>query len=134
MRTPEDIVSVLAISPTAEDNVSLQHIFSHSNWRLECVDTLREALASLNQNVASVVISAAILPDADWRKVLEALRNFPKQPPLIVAAQAADDTLWQQVLDSGGYDVLAKPFVAGEVIRVVSLAWRQWRQCGTAKG
>jgi DNA-binding response OmpR family regulator len=30
------------------------------------------------------------------------------------------------VLNLGGYDVLAKPFAAREVLRVVALAWRCW--------
>jgi DNA-binding response OmpR family regulator len=43
-------------------------------------------------------------------------------PDLIVASRLADEYLWAEVLNLGGYDVLAKPFNAEEVRRVVGLA------------
>ena len=48
-------------------------------------------------------------------------------PLLIVTARCADDQLWAEVLNLGGYDVLMKPFERTEVIRVISLAWLNWK-------
>jgi hypothetical protein len=42
-----------------------------------------------------------------------------------VASRLADDKLWVDVLNLGGSDVLALPFDHDEVIRSVSLAWRE---------
>ena len=47
-------------------------------------------------------------------------------PRLVVATWLADDRLWAEVLDLGGFDVLQKPFEARELFRVVSLALRDW--------
>jgi FixJ family two-component response regulator len=44
---------------------------------------------------------------------------------LIVTSGLADAHLWAEVLNLGGYDVLAKPFDDQEVQRVVAGAWRQ---------
>jgi Protein of unknown function (DUF2934) len=47
-------------------------------------------------------------------------------PPLIVADCLADERLWAEVLNLGGYDLLAKPFDANGVLQVVSAACRRW--------
>jgi DNA-binding response OmpR family regulator len=120
-------VSILAVSPAGEDNVLLDHVFSHSNWKFDRVRTCREALEYLKRTEISVIICAADLPDGDWKHLLDQLKGQLVPPRVIVESQIADDRLWAEVLDSGGYDVLAKPFEQREVIRVVSLAWRQWK-------
>lgn len=121
---------ILAISPGEDDFVSLQHVFSHSNWKLERARALSEALTYLQENETAVVISACDLPDASWRKALAEFASQPHPPRLIVYAASADERLWAEVLDQGGYDVLTQPFEAPEVMRVVSLAWRQWKEEG----
>jgi len=53
-----------------------------------------------------------------------------RRPPaidLIVTCRLADEYLWAEALNVGAYDVLAKPFDAAEVNRVVSLAWLHWK-------
>jgi FixJ family two-component response regulator len=42
---------------------------------------------------------------------------------VIVAAHHADDRLWMEVLNLGGYNVLAKPLLEQEVFRMISNAW-----------
>jgi DNA-binding response OmpR family regulator len=120
-------VSVLAVSPADEDHVLLEHVFSHSNWKFDRVHTCQKALEFLKRAEISVVICTAQLPDGTWKDLLGELKHQPAPPRLIVASRLADDSLWGEVLDYGGYDVLGKPFDPGEVIRVVSLAWRQWK-------
>jgi hypothetical protein len=46
---------------------------------------------------------------------------------VIVSSRLADDNLWTEVLNRGGYNVLAKPFQAAEVFRDVSQAWLNWK-------
>jgi hypothetical protein len=42
---------------------------------------------------------------------------------MIVTSRLADERLWAEVLNLGGYHLLAKPFDASEVVRVVGTAW-----------
>jgi hypothetical protein len=39
-----------------------------------------------------------------------------------VSSRVADDRLWAEVLNLGGYDLLTNPFAPAEVSRVVDLA------------
>jgi DNA-binding response OmpR family regulator len=121
-------VQVLALLPTCEDQASLSEIFRHSNWTLHFVAGLGQTKAMIDEIVPGVVISDCTLPDARWQDVLCELQRRDVQPTLIVASRLADERLWGEVLGLGGYDVLATPFTAREVVRSVSLAWREWRE------
>ncbi len=127
MGATEAVVAVLAVSSAEDDFVSLGHVFSHSNWRLERVRSCHEAGRALAQGEVPVIICAASLPDGTWKDLLASVQAQTVAPRVIVVSSIADDSLWGEVLDAGGYDVLGKPFDPGEVIRVVSLAWRQWK-------
>lgn len=124
---PDKIVTVLAISPAEEDHVNLRNILSHSNWQIRCVRSWREAKAFLAEHSMPVVICESELPDARWDEVLSELSRFPNAPALVVTSRLADNFLWAEVLNLGGYDLLMKPFDANEVYRVVSLAWLNWK-------
>ena len=87
----------------------------------------QEALDRLKGYRTPVVICETELPDASWQDVLAGLSRMPEPPVLVVSSRLADERLWGEVLNLGGYDVLAKPFDATEVFRVVSLAWLSWK-------
>ncbi|MCL4402741.1 MAG: response regulator [Acidobacteria bacterium] len=127
MGVAEEIVTVLAVSPLEEDSRCLEHVFSHSKWEMHRVRTCHEALALLRQMEIPVIVCERSLPDGDWKQILAEASVQPTPPRIIVTSQFADDLLWTEVLDMGGYDVLGKPFDSREVVRVISLAWRQWK-------
>ena len=75
-----------------------------------------------------VVICASDLPDGTWRDVLNQIHMLTHPPVLIVTSRLADDHLWAEVLNLGGYNVLAKPFRESEVKHVVTSLWMQERR------
>lgn len=66
------------------------------------------------------------LPDGTWKDLVEAAAAGGRRANVIVTSQLADDRLWAEVLNLGGYDVLAKPFDGCELFRALSSAWRNW--------
>ena len=118
-------LELLAILPCVEDRVGLSEIIRHSKWHLVLAETLRGSRAPLNNLRQGVVMCDAELPDGNWKIALNELASKAVTMPLIVASRLADDKLWVEVLNLGGSDVLALPFDHGEVIRSVSLAWRE---------
>jgi len=124
---PEEAVRILLVSSDASNRSSLASIIGHSNWSLHEVPTCCEALAFLRIQHVGVVICDCSLPDGDWKTLLDDLAGVKNPPNLIVSSRLADSFLWSEVLNLGGYDVLAAPFEASEVFRVVSLAWLKWK-------
>jgi len=123
----ESKVKVLAVSPIDRDHLALSRIFAHSDWGIVAVTSLQEAKDRLYDPSISVVICDRDLPDGSWQELLSELSSRETPPRLVVTSAQADDQLWAEVLNRGGYDVLAQPFDPTEVFRVVSLAWRHWR-------
>lgn len=130
----EDIITVLAVTAAADEAVFLDTLAGRTRWKIDRARTVAEAAAFMKNNEVAVVLSAAELPDGTWKDVLAGVVAHGRRARVIVLAGRADDHIWSEVLDSGGYDVLTKPFDAMEAVRVISLAWRQWRDSAARAG
>lgn len=123
----QKVVNVLLISPFDEDHQHLRDILKHSNWQQHAARTQREAFDLLQETVTPVVICESELPDGTWQDVLSQFGRMRCPPMLVVTSRLADDRLWSEVLNLGGYNVLAKPLNMKEVFHVVGLAWMSWK-------
>lgn len=83
---------------------------------------LAQALALMRRTAYSAVLTEASLPDGTWRDVLAHARRAGLGCAVVVTDRLADDRLWIEVLEAGAYDLLAQPFDAGEVVRVLDSA------------
>jgi DNA-binding NtrC family response regulator len=123
---PTRTVTVLSVSPLAEDHFSLQAIFDRSRWQLYRANCLAAAREVLCRQQVGVVICERSLSPGTWVDMLEDGRLLPYAPSLIVTSRLADDALWSEALNLGAYDVLAKPFDRTELVRSVTSAWLHW--------
>lgn len=128
------VVTVLLVSPLDEDHQGLRQILQHSKWQQYGARTAAEALAFLEEHPTPVAICESELPDGTWQDVLAQMGRLKRPPMLVVTARLADDVLWSQVLNLGGYNVLAKPLDAAEVFHVVSFAWLCWKSQWNGRG
>lgn len=119
-------LAILAVGLREEDHCVLRQVLSRSGWALASAATIAGAMRFLERNFAPVILCESNLPDGSWRDVLEAATIGGRPPNVIVTARLADDRLWAEVLNLGGYDVLAKPFDGCELFRALSSAWRNW--------
>jgi DNA-binding NtrC family response regulator len=74
----------------------------------------------------AVVFCDSTLEDGSWKDVLAQVGTGAGATPLIVTSRLADATLWSEVLNLGGYDVLAKPFLKRDVIHVLTTISLEW--------
>jgi DNA-binding response OmpR family regulator len=123
----ENTLSVLAIGEFSADRLLLHDICHQSGWRLIEARDRRHAMKVLERKPIQVVIAESELPNWNWKNVLSDLRRLAQPPQLIVTSRTADDYLWAEVLNIGGYDVLPQPLERDEVERVVAAARRQYR-------
>jgi DNA-binding response OmpR family regulator len=117
---------VLVVEPLEADFLGLAAILDRTRWIVNRVPGRSEAARMLRRAATPVVICERDLPDGTWRDVVALADSITDSPAVIVTARAADERLWAEMLDAGGYDVLVKPFDAREVFRIVSLACRWW--------
>lgn len=122
-----EAVKVLLVSPLDDDQRFLTQILRHSKWKYYVARSRAEALTFLRDNTVPVLICEADLGDGTWRDLLDETSGREHAPLLIVTSRFADDALWAEVLNLGGYNVLAQPFDSREVFRVVGNAWLHWK-------
>jgi DNA-binding response OmpR family regulator len=119
--------SLMAVLAAPEDRTALLRIIGPCKWELHWIGTCEEAIEVFHRTSPAIVICDSRLADGDWRQLWDILAREPKPPMFIVTSRLADDALWAEVLNVGGYDLLLKPFRAEEVIRVVHAAATQWQ-------
>jgi CheY-like chemotaxis protein len=130
-QAPPEKITVLVVSPHHDDHNVVRRLLQHGQWSIVRAANLREALEQIEESSPAVIICERDLPDGTWRDVLRRVSDAKRAPSVIVTSRFADETLWADVLNSGGYDVLPKPFDRSEAIRVLSMAWRY--ACGLRK-
>jgi DNA-binding NtrC family response regulator len=128
-----DVVISLAVSPFEVDLSFLQRMFDEAKWRLFTAHTCRERMTQLDREQIPIVICEAQLPDGSWKDVLSRFAPMLEPPRLIVTARHADERLWSEVLNLGGFDLLATPFREVEVGYAIGSAWVDWKY-GRAAG
>jgi len=124
-------LSVLLVSPHAEDEVALREMLPRLNApSVQRCATTEQALSLIRQLTPAVVMCERDLPDGNWRTILATCEVQQKPPILVVVSRHADENLWAEVLNLGGYDVILKPFDRWEVTRVVASSCRYWAADG----
>lgn len=121
-----DVVVSLAVSPSEVDLSFLQRMFDDAQWRLFTAHTCKEGMAQLDREQIPIVICADRLLDGSWKDVLSRFAPMLEPPRLIVASRHADERLWSEVLNLGGFDLLAMPFREVEVGYAIGSAWVDW--------
>ncbi|SPE38900.1 hypothetical protein SBA3_30015 [Candidatus Sulfopaludibacter sp. SbA3] len=121
--------TVLSVSPGHEDCASLVRIFK-SEWTVIASATVASAFSVLREIPLPIVICDCDISSGTWGEMLDHISFLPDPPLLIVASRLADERLWAEALNLGAWDVLAKPFDAGEVKRIVNIAGQHWHNIG----
>lgn len=117
--------SVLLVSPHQEDESVFQQILRGTGAAMSSCRGVSDAVQHISQNQPDVVICESNMVDGNWKTVLSACQDLPQPSPVLVVSRHADDGLWAEVLNLGGYDVLMKPIDRVEVSRVFGMACRQ---------
>ena len=126
-KCPADMAAgVLIVSPFADDFPAIGPSVTRMAGRPHRARTLGEAIEFVAANPVAVVVCEHKLPDGTWRDLIEGMARSAAPPLLVVTSVNADESLWVEVLNLGGYDVLAKPYRSDEVLRTVSLARARW--------
>jgi DNA-binding NtrC family response regulator len=112
--------SILCINNEKRQHLALQAIVQDLSWQMRSAMTCLQALQMLGSQPTGAIFCDAVLTDGTWRDILQETGAGVGAPPLIVTSRLADACLWSEVLNLGGYDVLATPFTAPEVAHVLA--------------
>jgi PleD family two-component response regulator len=122
----ENDVCALLVGDYETDRFVIHDVFRTLDWKLFEARDRQRAMQCLEDNPVKVVIAKTDVPNWGWLRVLSDLRGLAKPPQLIVTSRTADESLWAEVLNVGGFDVMAQPFEKFEVERVIASARRHF--------
>ena len=126
-KKPDDrSICALLVGEYEDGRLLMHEVFRDAGWRLLEAHGRKKALQFLSRVAVQVVITSCNVRNWDWRNVLENLRRMARPPQLIVTSRTADEHLWAEVLNCGGYDVLPQPFRREEIERVIASARRHY--------
>jgi DNA-binding NtrC family response regulator len=125
MPTPKTATdAILVVCPSSHSSSALSGILQRAPIPVTVLHSqdCEQAVTRLAAARVAVVICETSLPDGTWKDLLEYLHRVNASSVLVVTSEVADESLWAEVLNLGGYDVLAQPFDSEEVTRVVRSA------------
>lgn len=121
------VPALLATPACAQERDFIHNLFRESGWEIHLAQTFQEVLTAVREKRVGVLLSNSRFSDGHcWKDLLDEIRRLESPPMVIVTDRLADEGLWAEVLNLGGYDLLPKPFDPEEVLRVVSSAWASW--------
>jgi len=110
---------ILFLSGRHEDARQISHMLEKLPLAVDHAATLQHARAQLRQDEYDVILTEAALPDGNWLDALHLARECPQDVEVIVTDPHADARLWSMALNMGAYDLIAQPFYAPEVCRIL---------------
>lgn len=113
---------VLFISPSADDARTLSEMLSMVGIPFVHARNLNQARNMLEARTFGAVLTEARLPDGGWLDVIRVVGRIKRRIAVVVTDMLADAGFWADVLESGAYDLLPKPFCSGEVQRILANA------------
>lgn len=100
---------VLVASDDRSEWSSVRDLLSDGGYTLVRAANFREFERALRELPVAVVIAEEHALGHGWREFATRLSGEERRPLLIVCSKDADEDLWLDVLDNGGFDVFAKP-------------------------
>lgn len=117
---------VLVITTDAGDRAALPPYLENPRYLLRFAGSAVEAARVLRENPVAVVVMEAQVANATWRDLMDAIRRSGGHSRLIVFDPRADEALWVDVLDGGGFDVILKPGGGRQLRDSVQTAFADW--------
>jgi len=106
---------------------ALESILDPDRWTV--LRAFDGAVARLSVEAADpdVIVVDGRLPDGSWFDLFESINAAGNAPPIVVLSETADLREWGEVLNRGAFDLLSKPLVPAETVRVLDMALRSGR-------
>jgi response regulator RpfG family c-di-GMP phosphodiesterase len=123
---PGDSVSALLVGEFhIQDRIIFREVFRKRGWRLLESQDRNRAMLCLDCDNVQVVVVEFHPQDSAWKTLLQDLQRRRDPPQLVVTSRTADNSLWAEVLNLGGYDLLvSQPLDGDELERVLASAAR----------
>lgn len=121
------VFDIVIISADVDDHEYFHRLFGRFGWTMSGAVDCLGAVRLLRRNRAAVAVCDRELADGDWQTLLCANTAVLEEPPsVVVTSRCRNRNLPARVVDSGGFDVLWKPFDKEDALWTIASAWHDW--------
>ena len=117
--------SVLLLSQNETNRANLRAAFRASGWNVRECEAISRLPNAIGDHWEGVVVADYGLPDGTWRNARLLVRALSPSSEIVVASCIADERMWAEVLNLGGFDLLPEPAEEAELLRIAESAWRE---------
>lgn len=115
---------VLLASERDDDYQNLQALLYNTKWSVERAISWTDVYSFCDRVVNQVVLLDRHFQGSDWRRSVSSLPNPAANRCLILLSDVSDPYLWNELVQHGGFDVLARPFESSALFRTLAFAQR----------
>ena len=117
------IVCLLAEEP---DCSLMTGLCRGNQWSVSFAKTREEAQKALRELKPQIMLFDRDLAGQDWREFVKGFAAASGGACIMLVSKVVDEHLWNDLVSSGGYEVLRKPLREDDVARAVRMAWSYW--------
>jgi DNA-binding NtrC family response regulator len=98
----------------------------HQTWEVHFAESCEQVSALASRLVAPIILLDRDWPGMEWRTAVQGFAALTHHACVVLVSGVDDAYLWEELVRSGGYDILPKPIEADDVSRVMKLALPYW--------
>ena len=121
---PEARLRILGLSLLLQDMCVLERLGKQHNWDVRFTSSPRQAFTLASQTHFELILCDRFQPGYPWREVMERFSACSPQSCILLVSPVADEYMWQEVLQRGGYDVLRRPLSDSSTLHAVEAVLR----------
>ena len=123
---PAAMIPLLLASERDDDYRTLQALLQNTKWTLVRPSSWGEVSNFCDRVVNPVVLVDRHFQGSDWRFTVSSILNNKESCCLILLSDVSDPYLWNELVQQGGFDVLARPFEKVSVHRTLAFAQKHF--------
>ena len=121
-RQPAPRTPVLLASAKDSDRQLLQNVLKDTAYLLVHTDNWQTTLNLAGHIVFPVILYDRLFDTVDWRLAVKRLARSWRTPSVLLLSQDHEHGLRDELIGSGGFDLLVRPVEFGELFRTVDAA------------
>jgi DNA-binding NtrC family response regulator len=120
-------VPLLLVTSRPEDVKELASILEETPWELSNASHLEDPSAALKCAAVPIVLFDRDRAGACWQVTMRRLVKSRRGACVVLLSNVSDQYLWDEVVQHGGFDLLARPFRKEQVLSTLMFAYAHCR-------
>jgi FixJ family two-component response regulator len=120
-------IPVLIVTSRTGDVEELKSILCETPWELTDASHVEDLPATLKGAAVPILLFDRDTAGASWQVAIRRLIKTRRGACVVLLSNVSDQYLWDEVVQHGGFDLLARPFRKEQVLSTLMFAYAHCR-------